>query len=259
MISLRQLKMCVSTLARFKVLCLLLLLGFAFQVCGAEDRVVLYSTLPGAAASTAYSLEVNGQRVFVEKFGDVSYARFAFSGTANLVVEVDEPILKCLISPQSLQIPSEISGNRTSFSLTLSGGLVVMINGLERLIVIADPVEADAPKPTDLGVVNVASFLPEGRNPDAAVTREFQSAIDNVSNSNGGKGGVLYVPDGLYVTTQLKLKSNVHLYLESGAMLKAARISLIFMRPFSARSAAPFPSITPRPEIVTFFALSRNI
>ncbi|MDD4661213.1 MAG: glycosyl hydrolase family 28-related protein, partial [Massilibacteroides sp.] len=47
-------------------------------------------------------------------------------------------------------------------------------------------------------------------------TKTLQTAIDRVSESGGGK---LIFPEGTFLTGSLQLKSNVHLYFKSGAVL----------------------------------------
>lgn len=47
-------------------------------------------------------------------------------------------------------------------------------------------------------------------------TKNLQTAIDRVSESGGGK---LIFPEGTFLTGSLQLKSNVHLYFKSGAVL----------------------------------------
>lgn len=48
--------------------------------------VVTYPTTAAALASTTLSMTVNGSSVFVESINGVSYARFSFGGTADIVV-----------------------------------------------------------------------------------------------------------------------------------------------------------------------------
>jgi polygalacturonase len=50
-------------------------------------------------------------------------------------------------------------------------------------------------------------------------TKSIQAAIDTCSNAGGG---TVYVPSGIFITGTIELKSNVNLYLESGAELKGS-------------------------------------
>ena len=65
-----------------------------------EPRVMPYKTIPGAITSADYTLSVNGQAIFVEKFGEVSIARFAFSGRADISLNVSGAIVNPRISPR---------------------------------------------------------------------------------------------------------------------------------------------------------------
>ncbi|MFK7693135.1 glycosyl hydrolase family 28 protein [Paenibacillus sp. HJGM_3] len=95
------------------------------------------------------------------------------------------------------------------------------VNNLEKLLLFADGPEPAAPDIHDPNVINLADYLPAGRDQEAAVTGYLQKAIDDTSALNNGAGGTLLVPDGKYMTAQLRLKSNVHLFLQSGAWIKA--------------------------------------
>ncbi|WP_248930601.1 FG-GAP-like repeat-containing protein [Paenibacillus hamazuiensis] len=180
-----------------------------------------YPVRSGAVPSGSYTLSVNGENIFVEKFGDVSFARFSFTGAAHFTVTANEAVSSFGISPQSYQIQGTSSGNRLSFSIDQPRTLIVSVNNLENLLLFADGLETAAPDIHDPNVINLADYLPAGRDEEAAVTGYLQEAIDDTSALNNGAGGTLLVPDGKYVTAQLKLKSNVHLYLQSGAWIKA--------------------------------------
>ncbi|MEK3722849.1 carboxypeptidase regulatory-like domain-containing protein [Paenibacillus sp. FSL H8-0034] len=187
----------------------------------ASAEIIQYPVLPGAHSSTSYTMKVNGQNVFVEKFGDISYARFSYSGTVQVDVYANETIESFGISPLNYQIEGSKDGSKLTFSISEPRTLIITINNLEKLFLFADGLEADVPVLGAPGVVNLASYLPAGRDPEAAVTGLFQQAIDDTSALGGGTGGILFVPDGKYMTAQLSLKSNVHLYLQSGAWIRA--------------------------------------
>ena len=55
---------------------------------------------------------------------------------------------------------------------------------------------------------------------DTLQTKAIQSAIDDCFLAGGGR---VVVPAGIYLTGGLRLRSNVQLYLESGAILKGTR------------------------------------
>jgi hypothetical protein len=53
------------------------------------------------------------------------------------------------------------------------------------------------------------------------VTKAIQKAVDACSENNGG---MVYVPSGKYLCGSVVLKDNVHLYIESGAILYGAEV-----------------------------------
>jgi hypothetical protein len=187
----------------------------------APAGLVPYASTPGAKTSENFRLTVDGQPVLVERFGDVSYARFSFSGTVDLVVETGRPVTTHSISPKADKITGRVEGTRLAFSLSKPRGLVVKVDQAEKLLILADPVETDAPAPGQPGVRNLADYLEAGRDPAVPVTAAFQKALDETAAPQDGAGGTLFVPNGLYVTAQLKLRSNVRLHLESGALVQA--------------------------------------
>ncbi len=62
------------------------------------------------------------------------------------------------------------------------------------------------------------NILDFGAKPDGQTinTKAIQSAIDQLSEAGGGK---LIVPEGKFLTGSLQMRSNIHLYLEKGAVL----------------------------------------
>ena len=187
----------------------------------ADPSLRQYPVRPGAVPSSSYTLSVNGQSVFVEKFGDISFARFSFSGTADVQVKASEAITSFVISPQSDQINGISNGDSISFSIDQPKSLIVSVNNIEKLFLFADGMESDVPDIQDPNVIHLADYLPANRDEESEVTEYFQQAIDDTSAMNNGAGGILYVPDGKYMTAQLKLRSNVHLYLQDGAWIRA--------------------------------------
>ncbi|WP_377518343.1 FG-GAP-like repeat-containing protein [Paenibacillus allorhizosphaerae] len=204
------------------------------------NTVQSYPVRPGIATSDSYTLLINGQNVFVEKFGDVSMARFAFEETANITVTASEAIASFEISPKSYQIQESSNGNSLSFAIDRPRTLIVSVNNLEKLLLFADGTETNVPQLQDANVINLATYLPVNRNPEEAVTDYLQQAINDTSAMNNGAGGILFVPDGKYMTTQLKLKSNVHMYLQSGAWIKAIPDSSVANYPLQNGSDSSF-------------------
>lgn len=190
----------------------------------AGAQLISYTTVPGAVASSNYTVKVNGTPVFVEKFGDVSMVRFAFVGQADVEVTANAAMTGAILSPQSYQLAPTIADRTMRFALMQPRKLILQVAGVEKLLLFADGPERQPRRAGQAGVINLAAYLSSSRNPATPVTAEVQRAIDDTSAANSGAGGVLYVPDGLYMTTQLRLKSNVELYLDSGALIRAVPI-----------------------------------
>ncbi len=195
------------------------LIGFAPALAGGADSLQTYANTPGAIASPAFSVTVNGTPVFVEKFKDVNYARFAFAGTARITVTASEPIQSAQISPLSYGLLGISAGRELTFSISEPRKLIVFVNRLEKLFLFADPLEAGPPRPGDASVVNVMQYVHDAAGATLQ-TAEIQEAIDATAALNGGAGGVLYFPNGKYLTATLYPKSNVTIYLESGALIQ---------------------------------------
>lgn len=195
------------------------LLSFFFTVQSfAAGGVIEYATTPGAVASKIFSLSVNGKEIFVEKFKDVSYARFAVTDKINLEVKVAKEFDRYVLSPVSYSIASQKKGNTIGFELNRSRKLILQIKGIdEKLFVFADEPEKNVRKPGDKNVTSLLDFVSDAKG-TSLQTKEIQKAIDNVS----AKGGVLFVPNGKYLTGTLVLRKNVTLYLESGAIIQGS-------------------------------------
>jgi polygalacturonase len=199
--------------------CLILILVFLFffvpssNSIDAQTNLIQYTKTPGAVASSIYTITVNGQSVFVEKYKGINYARFAFTGAAQIVVSGSSGA----ITPKSYNISSTNSGNSMSF--TLSKPMKIVINGSEKLFIFADPPETNVPQLNTSGVVNILSYVPNA-NGTTRQTTQIQKAIDETSALNGGQGGTLYFPNGKYLTGTLNIKSNVTIYLESGTIIQ---------------------------------------
>ncbi|HEX7845388.1 MAG TPA: glycosyl hydrolase family 28 protein, partial [Chitinophagaceae bacterium] len=198
-------------------LVLLLLLSVAMKELPAQ-RMQQYATTPGAVKSSIYSLRVNGEEVFVEKFKDISYARFVFSEQVNLEVKTAEDFADYKLSPVSYQIPSQKKNNSILFSLTQPRKLIFQLEGIdEKLFVFAEAPETNVPVLGSHAVTSIMSFVKDNSG-KTLQTKEIQAAIDHVS----AKGGTLYVPNGKYLTGTFVMRKNVTLYLESGALIQGS-------------------------------------
>ncbi|MBL9213834.1 MAG: hypothetical protein JNG83_00010 [Opitutaceae bacterium] len=166
-----------------------------------------------AEASPVFRLRADGQPVFAEKFKDMHYAWFSFSGRAAIEVEVNGPIQSFAVSPRAAAIPARAEGSVLRLELDRPRQLVITVNG-ERLFVFADALDESAPRPGAPGVTSVGDLGIDATGATLETAR-LQAAIDRVA----AERGTLYFPPGVYLTGTLELKSNLTLYLAGGALL----------------------------------------
>lgn len=192
--------------------------AFLLSADSTQSTVSLYSTIPDAEQSSTYSVTVNGQKVFVEKYKDISYARFSFSGIANISVDSFQSITTCDIAPHSFNIIPSVNGNRASFFVTRPRKIIVTLSNAEKLFIFADPLETNKPSLSDPNVVNIVNYPGIDNTGNTLNTAQIQQAINDVAARSNG--GTLYFPAGKYKTGMIKVKSKVTLYLEDGALIQ---------------------------------------
>ncbi|MBN2281096.1 MAG: T9SS type A sorting domain-containing protein [Candidatus Marinimicrobia bacterium] len=196
-----------------------ILLIFATVLIAAE--IETYPLPDVYPVSENFSLIVNGQKVPVTQYVvkdnvQYHYSHFSFSGDIDINVECSETIESCEIRPKPFDIIADITDNSAIFSISEPQYLVLYINNLEKLILLADPMETDPPQVGGSDVTNILDYDVDTTGATIE-TEKFQQALDDV-NSDGG--GVLYIPAGLYTITRLYAKSNTTIYLEGGAVLR---------------------------------------
>ncbi|ACU75715.1 conserved hypothetical protein [Catenulispora acidiphila DSM 44928] len=196
--------------------------GQAAPAKAAASAVVPYPTAPYLTKSTAYTLSVNSQAIDVRKHFDYSIAQFSYSGTATFTITASETITSYNISPHSYGVKATKSGKTLTFSLTQTQSryLVIKVNGLENLVIAADPLEAGIPVPNGGSVKNILDYSGIDRTGNTLMTSKIQKAIDDAAARSGG--GTVYVPAGVYKFTQIELKSHVTVYLAAGAVLRGS-------------------------------------
>ncbi len=206
--------------------CSCLFLGFSLS---ASAKVVTYGGPHISPASRAFSVKVNGQRVFTHSFMNYDYAHFAFTGTAKLEVTFRDEITRGVtITPSKYKITPIISGKTFTFTLQEPRKLFIRTNVREScsywssahdhhfLVLFADPLETNPPLP---GQANTVSVLDHGA--DKSGGKDSAAAI-NAAIKACPKNGTVYVPAGKY-----RLDSTVDLdtpdmtfYLEGDAFLQ---------------------------------------
>jgi hypothetical protein len=123
-------------------------------------KLVVYPAPAGEKVSDDYTLEVNGQPVFVYTAtvlhgGPASFAYFDFTGKVDVKITATRKVDQVVVRPTSYGITPTVAGNTIGFSMTQSRYVSVEPNGsFERpLLLFANPVEVDPPKPDDPNVL----------------------------------------------------------------------------------------------------------
>ncbi len=169
-------------------------------------------------ASELFTATVNGEAVPVYRcHAEYDVCAFSFRGEVTLEIDAGQTVKSVSVSPLAKEIPAEKSGRTVTITLTEPQYLIVKINALRELVIAADPAETDAPPSEGAGIWNVAALGADPQGSSSA-TAVIQSAVDEASAAGGG---VVYVPAGVYSIGNVELKSNVHLYLAPGAVLRA--------------------------------------
>lgn len=84
-------------------------------------------------------------------------------------------------------------------------------------MIAADPLETDIPASSGPGIYNVTAAPYNADKTGATITSgAIQQAIDA---ANQAGGGIVYIPAGVYKSSNLTLKSNVTFYLAGGAVI----------------------------------------
>jgi hypothetical protein len=200
---------------------LLFLTLAAFAKDGREARIYAYPMPAIYHASQVFSLQASGQNVPVIDYNPkYDYAHFSMSnGRAEIVITLlhSTGITDFNISPKKLAIPARREGDKLIFTLNKGEYLIVKVNQLKELVIAADAEEQNKPASSGKGIFNVSSAkykaIGDGKT---LTTQAIQQAIDDASAYHKG---VVYIPAGVYAIGNLKLKSNMQLYLEGGAVL----------------------------------------
>lgn len=189
------------------------------------DEINIYPKPSCYNDSSFYSVTVNGMNVPVYSYnGEFDYASFS-AGKDRMDIEVTvknlSTISKYSITPQKLEIPTEVNGNKISFSLEKDQYLILAVDGARKLVLAIDPPETDVPAKSGEGIFNVTDAKYGADNTGKNLsTAAIQKAIDDAHEFCGG---VVYIPAGVYLIGNLTLKSNVNVYLEGGAVLRAVQ------------------------------------
>lgn len=175
-----------------------------------------YVTPEGAPKSELFETTVNGEKVFTEKFKDISYVRFSHTKSVNVRVKSKEDIVSYRISPEKNTVSPKVNGKSLEFSIEKPGYYVVTINNKEKLFVLSDkPTQDKLNRSTDFIDVKTYNVDFTGKT---VVTDKLQKAIDDAISKNK----TLVFSPGIYKTGTLKIGSNARIYIADGAMIKGS-------------------------------------
>ncbi|MBK1809843.1 carbohydrate-binding protein [Clostridium sp. YIM B02505] len=208
----------------------ILISGLLNPIKASAATVVSYSLPSIYSASSSYSLKAGGIDIPVVKYTDeYDYAEFSMAqtfSTIDVTAIGASTISTYNISPKKLGLTGTTSGGKLSFNVSSPQYLIVTINSLKKLIITVDPIETDKPASSGTGIFNVKTSPYNADSTGSAKTSQaIQNAINDASAygtkmGNGAKG-IVYIPAGIYKIGNLELKSNVAVYLEGGAVLRA--------------------------------------
>lgn len=192
-----------------------------------QAAVMAYPRPPVYSASETYSLKANGKAVQVVAFSkEYDYATFSISdgGCALEIARLDgKEIKRHSITPQKLNLAAEVSGATLATAIDRPLYLIVAVDDLRKLVIGIDPAEADKPVSSGAGILNItAAPYSADATGSSSSTSAIQKAVDDAGKglSGPGKSAIVYVPAGVFHLSELRLPSNVSLYLEGGAVLR---------------------------------------
>ncbi len=190
----------------------------------ASNRLIVYPAPEGAVGNSDYTVRVRQDqgewrplfcynvKVDMHDVRNASMVYFDCAGAVEIeVTKNDGEIRDVAIRPASAGIEGVVNENRVTFTIDGPRKLSLEVNGdrFHNLHIFANPVEEDAPKPGDPGVLVV--------RPGTHRTEELQSLITpDIS--------VLYFESGMHVLEQpqLRIPSGKTVYVAGGAVIAGA-------------------------------------
>lgn len=165
-------------------------LAMLLGAVSAPAEVVTYPAPVGVAPSPDYTVTADGKPVFIQTVetlngGPASFGGFDFSGSVEIEIKTARPASagSVKVLPASWGITPKVEGQTIRLTLSQPRNLTLEVGGFERALhLFANPLEKDAPK--------------------------------------AGDPGVIYFGPGVHDVTTMTLPSNTTLYLAGGAILK---------------------------------------
>ncbi len=193
---------------------------------GNISHITVYPVTSHGTASPDYRLTVNGITVPIEKVtkfadGPVQYALMeADSNTVmNFELTTKTAVKKYSISPKEKKIAGKVLDGKLEFSVRHPQYLVVKIEGMDDLFILIDNLNHHQPIPGTKQVKNISDCpgidITGHRDCSVAINLAIAEACNSMIHP------VLYFPRGTYLSKQIRMKSNVTLYLAGGAIIQA--------------------------------------
>lgn len=200
------------------------------QAHATATYMLAYPAAPYDGASGTYTLKADSTTIPVTAYygGRYSFGHLAFEGTTTFVLSTRNgaAITSYNISPHDFGITGSVSGSHLTFSVTQGKSTYLIISvstaagALEPMVIAGDPKETDAP--TIGGTVHDITAAPY--NADSTGNTLLNTTIQNAINSvSASGGGTLYFPAGVYkISNNIKLASNITIYLAPGAFIRGS-------------------------------------
>ena len=173
----------------------------------------MYPVPAGAERCGRFRVAAGAGAPFVERWREVSYARFGVAGPVPVEIRSLDPVRDLQVLPRTAVSGLAVQGGLIRFRLLGPANLVVRVDG-RLLFLLADPPETDRPEPGGPGVWCVAAV------PGRPATAVLQAALDAAAAWPGG--GTVLVPAGTFRTGTLVLRGRTTLYLAPGAVLRGS-------------------------------------
>lgn len=183
--------------------------------CLLAGIVDIYSVPPAETLSSRFAVTIDGRPVPVIENAR-TYTHFSFEGTVE--VRITGASAEWVVSPRTDEVESRWDSPDWVITLHKPAKLVLhrAYSATEALMIFADAIDPDAPKPTDANVVLVTSLGadPTGEEDSTEAIIRALALVAERADLDWA-----YVPPGTYRTQNLWMPSRTRLYLAGGSML----------------------------------------
>jgi len=197
-----------------------------------------YGSYPGETQGTEVTVTVDGAPVFVHTHNGggegtlVNYVHFSFTGSSQIRVTASTMVND--VRPKALGIPCTKNGNTLAFTIDKPFNYVVLRQDdrppnwyYEKQILVcifAEEPMADVPSLADATVHSARSYGIDS----TGVTVETQKINAAISAISTAGGGTLFFPRGIYTTGTVNMKSNVQVWVDGEALVRASTVTTDF-------------------------------